>query len=46
MTQARTPHMISLLREVTHGVLLLGIAGSSLGGILAAVLLATRMLGR
>ncbi|CAN5686426.1 hypothetical protein BH18ACT15_BH18ACT15_02270 [soil metagenome] len=46
MTRARAPHMISLLREVSQGVLLLALAGSSLGGILTAVLLATRMLGR
>jgi hypothetical protein len=38
--------MISLYREVAQAILLVGVAGSSLGGILTAVLLATRMLGR
>ena len=46
MKPLRAPHMISLIKEMTHAVLLLGLAGSSLGGILTAVLLATRVLGR
>ena len=46
MTRSRPPQVIGLLREVAQGVILLGLAGSSVGGILTAVLLATRILGR
>ena len=35
-----------LARELSQGVVLLALAGSSIGGLLAAVALAARVLGR
>ncbi|MFN2488222.1 MAG: hypothetical protein ABR529_00455 [Actinomycetota bacterium] len=36
----------ALAREVGHGLMLLGLTGSSVGGVVGVVALATRLLGR
>jgi hypothetical protein len=36
----------ALLREIGHGLAVLGFTGSSVGGLVSAVVLATRLLGR
>jgi hypothetical protein len=34
------------MREVTKGLVVVGVAGSSVGGVVGVVALATRLLGR
>jgi hypothetical protein len=46
MPRSRPPRVVGLVREMAQSLILLGLAGSSVGGILTAVLLATRILGR
>ena len=43
---ARNENARGLAREVGRGLVLLGLSGSSVGGFVAVVTLATRLLGR
>jgi len=44
-TEARPERSLGLAREVSQGIVLLALAGASVGGLLGMVAVATRALG-